>query len=764
MFNNDHIEFTSLSVVFITMSMLSVLLMSCDYRDKERDSNTQANVYYVAKDGSDANPGNKQKPFATIRKAVDTMKSGNKCLVRAGTYHESVKIEDLRGAAGEPISIMAYPGEKVVLDGTKPIKDLQKNKWTLYQGNIYKTRLTEDVWQLFVDDEMMISARWPNASFEDGTVWDQEKHWAHVDNASINGKMVTNTKEGYADLTATGKDFTGAIMVNSIWWMTRSEIVKNHTAGSNEFTYDGGYRNGYLNHSMFWSKWIKQHQYYFLECHLSCLDSAKEWYYNPKTKELYLWAPDGKMPSGNIRGKVLGLAFDINGCEYLTLKGFDFFGCTFSMIDASYCTVEDCDFLYYSYNKRMLGITDTWKNDWGQQTVSTIIKGDLNGSYNTLRNCKFEYSDGAAFLMEGRYDLVENILAHDIDWTGVGYNTFQVTGSSNSIFRRITAYNTGGSECIMPGYSGLIEYCDFGKNLGVLQHDGSAIQVAPSFQSGTIVRNNWVHDNTKFGIRADFNGIPGEVFPVGFGFEVSFRNNIVWGQHTVPYQPGFWLGGDRHKVYNNISYDNFSAEMTLWSKDGANTNSEVYNNAVGKLTGERNGQEPFKSIANNNFQGDVSKQVRDWDNRDFRPKKNSPLVDGGTEVYYFDTVVSGKFFGKAPDIGPYEYGCDSYWIPGFQSEQAARPIPADKADNARSDTDLIWLEGYKAISHNIYFGTDMQKVQQADRNSKEFKGNQKNNIFFPGPLKKNTNYYWRIDAVTKNGIVKGDLWMFSIKD
>ena len=58
---------------------------------------------------------------------------------------------------------MAYPGEVVTLDGTEAISELQTNGWTPYKGSIYKTTLSKDIWQLFVDSEMMIPARWPNA-------------------------------------------------------------------------------------------------------------------------------------------------------------------------------------------------------------------------------------------------------------------------------------------------------------------------------------------------------------------------------------------------------------------------------------------------------------------------------------------------------------------------------------------------------------------------------------------------------------------------
>ena len=46
--------------------------------------------------------------------------------------------------------------------------------WFYQSGNIWKTKLDFDVWQLFVDWEEMVMARWPNAKFSDGSVWDKK--------------------------------------------------------------------------------------------------------------------------------------------------------------------------------------------------------------------------------------------------------------------------------------------------------------------------------------------------------------------------------------------------------------------------------------------------------------------------------------------------------------------------------------------------------------------------------------------------------------
>ena len=53
-------------------------------------------VYYVAKNGSDSNPGTEALPWLTIQKAVNSMSAGDTTLVKAGTYAEEVRIVSSR--------------------------------------------------------------------------------------------------------------------------------------------------------------------------------------------------------------------------------------------------------------------------------------------------------------------------------------------------------------------------------------------------------------------------------------------------------------------------------------------------------------------------------------------------------------------------------------------------------------------------------------------------------------------------------------------
>jgi hypothetical protein len=134
----------------------------------------QAKEYYVAKNGSDKNNGTINKPFKTINKASKIMKAGDVCFIREGVYHEVISLNEINGSVTMPYVFKAYKNEHVVLDGSIDL-DLA---WKKYQGNIYKAKLQTSIWQLFVNDISMTSARWPNGNWNDGSVWDKEKSMA----------------------------------------------------------------------------------------------------------------------------------------------------------------------------------------------------------------------------------------------------------------------------------------------------------------------------------------------------------------------------------------------------------------------------------------------------------------------------------------------------------------------------------------------------------------------------------------------------------
>ena len=144
-------------------------------------------------------------------------------------------------------------------------------------------KIDQDVWQLFVDGEMMTNARWPNA------LWSDKKS----DKSSKRGKMVDS---GQKDLAGSGINAEGAMAILNIGsFNTFTAAVKRHSPGQNFFTYDDKFGD---------IKFKPGHNQYFLEDKLDFLDNAGEWFYDKGSKKVYVKTLNGMSPEGRIRGKV----------------------------------------------------------------------------------------------------------------------------------------------------------------------------------------------------------------------------------------------------------------------------------------------------------------------------------------------------------------------------------------------------------------------------------------------------------------------------
>ena len=97
---------------------------------------------------------------------------------------------------------------------------------------------------------------------------------------------------------------------------------------------------------------------------------------------------------------------------------------------------------------------------------------------------------------------------------------------------------------------------------------------------------------------------------------------------------------------------------------------------------------------------------------------------------------------------------------------AYNPDPADGAVDVTQSPILTWSPGDNAVSHQVYFGTDTEAVNNAVMSSPEFRGaiGLGSESYNAGNLELNTTYYWRIDEVEADGtIYKGDVWSFTTK-
>ncbi len=74
--------------------------------------------YYVAKNGSDTNPGTEAAPWLTIGKAANSLHAGDTVYVKGGTYHEKVTLRVQGNATYGYITFRNYNNDVVIVDGT----------------------------------------------------------------------------------------------------------------------------------------------------------------------------------------------------------------------------------------------------------------------------------------------------------------------------------------------------------------------------------------------------------------------------------------------------------------------------------------------------------------------------------------------------------------------------------------------------------------------------------------------------------------------
>jgi hypothetical protein len=73
-------------------------------------------TFYVATTGSDSSAGTLEAPWRTVQHALNVLQPGQRALVRAGTYAESLSITRA-GTPAAPITIENYSGERPLVNG-----------------------------------------------------------------------------------------------------------------------------------------------------------------------------------------------------------------------------------------------------------------------------------------------------------------------------------------------------------------------------------------------------------------------------------------------------------------------------------------------------------------------------------------------------------------------------------------------------------------------------------------------------------------------
>eukprot|EP01051_Picozoa_sp_SAG22_P001816 SAG22_NODE_75_length_22256_cov_45.062960_3_plen_634_part_00 len=451
------------------MIRIQVMAMSCSWWCSGQMPLASPAEFFVATNGSDAAAGTMAAPFGSIQRCADQLMAGSPagstCWLRGGEYrlNTSVLIEGLHGNLTHPYQISGYAGEPVVIDGTFDVGPAAEWTWvapndTATGAGHYVTVLADGLphpWQLFVDGEVMVNARWPNARWDDKTVF-RSVHWAASTSTSVyNGyrdplhgtysgpsdgsqpsmmvdagelvlsggadgrrrRLAGTNSYAYPPLGESGVNATGATAVLNIGhWFSWATSVFNHTPGHNNFTYwpEEGWMMG---------KYVPEHDIYYLENSLELLDATKEWHYDQQTRQLYLITAGGQLssPSGmRIQARQLEYAFRVTDSTHLKLSNMQFFACTvwvFSIRNVDHVrhiTLDSLKFEYPSATKRMLG---DHRHSW----PTTLFEKDrAEWCGNHIFNCSWMGSEGDPVVnLRGAGVVMENNLFEYNDWSAV---------------------------------------------------------------------------------------------------------------------------------------------------------------------------------------------------------------------------------------------------------------------------------------------------------------------------------------------------------
>ena len=539
-------------------------------------------TYYVAPSasgGSDSNAGTLAAPFETLQHAINQLSAGDVLYIREGIYRETITIDE-DGTSGNLITIENYNNEVVTIDGTVDVT----GTWSTYgsvSGAYQLSSYSTDITQLFVDDEPMVNSRWPNAQFNDDSIFSHST-WAQGDEGDDdNPNSVQGSLQIDEDIYNPGSlDLNNSIGVLNIGsFKTETVKITGHTqnAGADDvitYGYTGGTDADYS------TTYKDKHHYYFFEGKLDFMDTNNEWFHDKTNDILYLYPDDGLNPSTTgrtIKAKTTDYRVTFSGANYITFKGINFFATTIDIQNSDYLSIEECNFYFPSASKRMLGLT----SGLGSTNVTSLNASSDN---NTIKKCLFENAEGEALVIKGDSNTIENNYFHHIDWSASDLNglmvTMYCTGASN-IFTKNTIHTTGASATVLPGTASTFSYNEV-TNTGLLQSDGAVFQGTKNYVEGSNVHHNFIYDTEKYAFRYDAPG--GDAAVAGsYG---RMHHNIADNTN------GLMIKGNNQIIAHNTVMNtiNNRNDIIILAEDCSNTSTWLYNNLAKRIGSHRSSQ------------------------------------------------------------------------------------------------------------------------------------------------------------------------------
>ncbi len=311
----------------------------------------------------------------------------------------------------------------------------------------------------------------------------------------------------------------------------------------------------------------------------------------------------------------------------------------------------------------------------------------------------------------------------------------------------------------------LMGYWKFNEGSGNVAQDGSGNR-----NDGAVLGATWVEEG-KFDSALSFDS--GDSVEIPHSESLSFTEEITvmaWcnstgissnptvvgkgsGDPTVQFELSLQSSG----IFWQFKYDDGTwvecvlspvLSMGEWHHIAGTFDGETFRVYLdGELGAEL--QSPQEGLPGNDLPVVIGKRI-DPDGRLFEG-----MID---EVAIYNRALSGD-----------EILVDMAGMAGVVPELASAPNPADEAIDVPRDVALGWEAGEFAVTHDVYFGTVFDDINDADRANPLdvlISKDQEAQTSDPGRLDFGMTYYWRIDEVNAppdSTVFKGDVWNFKVE-
>lgn len=614
---------------------------------------------YLAKDGSDSNPGSINAPFGSVAKATSQLFAGDTLFIREGRYTETLQMAR-SGSSGNPIVIMAYPGERVVLSALEPLSG-----WEQDAGSVYKTSVGWDLGQgnfVMYGDTACDLARWPNNT--DGDLFSLNS----LRNSGGSGPNVVYN--AYLDYIAGFPDFDwskgGSVFFygdkGGAGWIAWKCFIKSNT--TTRLTFD-------LVKSPDWIRtWHSPEDLgdFYLEGIREALDYKKEWFFDENSKVLYIQLPGGTKPEDNeVYMRKRTYTIKLSSFDYIVVKNLEVLG-------GSIEVKGDNNYLY--------GI----KSRWGNHHRGIISQGFsagtqsllLSGSNNIVEKCDLGYGAASGVKLSGSRNQLVNSYIHNFNFLGSYDAPVMARDGNASILKNCTVTRGGRDAVHMSNDNSVMSYNDVSRSNMIA--DDCALFYCTAGPHNITIHHNWFHDTWGRGKLKKAAGIYLDSSPKGF----TVHHNVIWNTEWSSIQ----MNKDARDIdiYNNTLWDGSTA-IGYWHAAGTHFERVVVYNNLANNHGwdSQNDYQNNLTVSSNPF---VNSSAKNW-----QLKPGTAPVDYGRKI----SGYTDGFIGDNPDAGAYEYGAAA-WTAGIDWDPELGPDVCLENDIYEEVDGLLIIEAESAAS------------------------------------------------------------------